>query len=35
MTDPAGSDYAAIEVVIEPFESAPPDASVSSFEHLT
>jgi len=35
MTDPAGSDYATIKVVIEPLASAPPDASMSSFEHLT
>jgi hypothetical protein len=47
MTDPAGSnmtnnqtkvvnsDYVAIEVVTEPLASAPPDASVSSFELLT
>jgi len=46
MTDPAGSmtnnqtevvysDYAAIKVVTEPLASAPPDASVSSFEVLT
>ena len=35
MTDPAGSDYAAIKVVTEPLASAPPDASVLCFEHLT
>ena len=35
ITDPAGSDYVAIEVVTEPLASAPPDASVSCFEHLT